>query len=237
MTDHRINPEKVTKPIQLLAAWLVGLIVVNASFLLAAQQIAKPDWASAVLVIAAVVNVPVFIGALFLLQTKFRPQIQEDSYYAQYLENERQFNQSSRADAAKVVEQEIAQTAEKIIKSLGAEGRGKEQPITEILRESQQDLMVAKLGGSRSLSELYISPETWSVVSRHWAKDKSFIRDVESLLEDGLIEKKFRGYRNCKLTPLGTKIAQLAEKQGLLFSQQKSDFWEREHNDLANDDE
>jgi hypothetical protein len=30
------------------------------------------------------VNVPVFIGALFLLQTKFRAQIQEDSYYAQY---------------------------------------------------------------------------------------------------------------------------------------------------------
>lgn len=236
MTDHKISPEKVTKPIQLLAAWLVGLIIVNASFLLAAQQISKPDWAAAILVIAAVANVPVFIGALFLLQTKFRAQIQEDSYYAQYLENERQFTQSSRADAAKVVEQEIAQTAEKIIKSLGAEGRGKEQPIAEILRESQQDLMVAKLGGSRSLAELYVSPDTWIAISRKWAKDEIFIRDIEALLEDGLVEKKFRGYRHCKLTPLGIQIAEIAEKQGLLFNQIRPEFWERAHEELADDD-
>ncbi|QRF61712.1 hypothetical protein [Variovorax paradoxus] len=85
MAEHQISPEKVTKPIQLLAAWLVGLILVNASFLFSAQKITNPSWAGAVLVIAAVTNVPVFIAALFLLQTKFRPQMQEDSYYSQYL--------------------------------------------------------------------------------------------------------------------------------------------------------
>jgi hypothetical protein len=34
-TENRIDPERVTKPIQLLAAWLVGLIVVDGSFLVA----------------------------------------------------------------------------------------------------------------------------------------------------------------------------------------------------------
>ncbi|WP_348946251.1 hypothetical protein ABHF33_06935 [Chitinibacter sp. FCG-7] len=236
MTDHKITPEKVTKPIQLLAAWLVGLITVNASFLLAAQQITKPDWATGALVIAAIVNVPVFIGALFLLQTKFRAQIQEDSYYAQYLENERQFTQSSRADVAKVVEQEIAQTTEKIIKSLGVEGRGKELPIAEILRESQLELMVAKLGSSRSLAELYVSPKTWAAVSGKFSKNESFIRDIEALLEEGLVEKKFRGYKHCKLTNLGTQIAKIAEKQGQLFNQIKPEFWEFGHKELADDD-
>lgn len=32
METHKINPDKITKPIQLLAAWLVGLILVNCSF-------------------------------------------------------------------------------------------------------------------------------------------------------------------------------------------------------------
>ena len=75
MIDQQFKPDKVTKPIQLLAAWLIGLIVVNGLFLLGAQQISQPTWAPALLVIAAVVNVPVFIVALFLLQTKFRPQM------------------------------------------------------------------------------------------------------------------------------------------------------------------
>ena len=81
-----IDASKVTKPIQLLAAWLVGLIAVNGSFLGAAAVLAKPDWASGALVVAAMVNVPLFLVCLFLLQTKFRPEMQEDSYYSRHLE-------------------------------------------------------------------------------------------------------------------------------------------------------
>jgi hypothetical protein len=87
MSEKEIDPSKVTKPIQLLAAWLVGLIVINGSFLGAASQIHEPTWIPALLVIAAVVNVPVFILSLFLLQTKFRPEMQEDAYYSKYLEH------------------------------------------------------------------------------------------------------------------------------------------------------
>ena len=84
--NERIEPHKVTKPIQLLAAWLLGLILIDGSFLSAAALLKQPQWMPAVLVIAAVVNVPLFLVSLFLLQTRFRPEMQEDSYYSKYLE-------------------------------------------------------------------------------------------------------------------------------------------------------
>jgi hypothetical protein len=52
-------------------AWMGALVVVDGSFLLAASAIDHPGWASAVLVIAAVINVPLFLGALLLLRSKF----------------------------------------------------------------------------------------------------------------------------------------------------------------------
>ena len=88
MEEHgKIEPHRITKPIQLLAAWLLGLIVVNGTFLVVATQITKPDWVSGLLVIASVVNVPLFLISIFLLQTKFRPEMQEDAFYSKYLES------------------------------------------------------------------------------------------------------------------------------------------------------
>lgn len=86
MTESTIVPSSVTKPIQLLAAWLVGLLALNASFLTAAAKISHPSWAAGFLIICAAVNIPLFLACLFLLQTKFRPEMQEDQYYAKYLE-------------------------------------------------------------------------------------------------------------------------------------------------------
>lgn len=85
MAEEKIIPHKVTKPIQLLAAWLVGLCVIDGAFLLASTTMTI-EWLQASLVIASVANVPIFIFAIFLLQTKFRPEMQEDVYYAKYLD-------------------------------------------------------------------------------------------------------------------------------------------------------
>jgi len=86
MSEQKINPNQVTKPIQLLAAWLVGLILINGSFLSAAKVIESPEWASGFLVVAAVLNVPAFLILIFFLQTKFRAELQEDTYYSKHLE-------------------------------------------------------------------------------------------------------------------------------------------------------
>lgn len=85
--SQNIPVEKVTKPIQLLAAWLTGLIIIDASFLTAANTLTAPTWAVGLLVLAAVLNVPAFLAAIFLLQTKFRPEMQEDTFYSKYLES------------------------------------------------------------------------------------------------------------------------------------------------------
>lgn len=85
MTEQRIEPHKVTKPIQLLAAWLVGLVVTNTIFLTSALHLESSSWERGALVISAIANVPLFLLALFILQTRFRAELQEDTYYSEYL--------------------------------------------------------------------------------------------------------------------------------------------------------
>lgn len=90
MTDQQIHAHKVTKPIQLLAAWLVGLLLIDAMFLATALQLGSGSWERRALIIAAILNVPTFLAALFILQTKFRAELQEDTYYSEYLSKKTQ---------------------------------------------------------------------------------------------------------------------------------------------------
>ncbi len=85
--SQNIQPQAITKPIQLLAAWLFGLIAITGSFLSAAAIIEGPVWLTASLVISAILFVPLFLFAMFVLQTKFRPEMQEDNYYSEWLKN------------------------------------------------------------------------------------------------------------------------------------------------------
>ncbi|EGR1695155.1 hypothetical protein D5994_25410, partial [Vibrio parahaemolyticus] len=119
--------QNVTKPIQLLAAWLVGLIAINGSFLGAANVISTPTWAAGLLVIASVFNVPLFLGLIFFLQTKFRAELQEDSFYAKHLDKVTGAMQTSdtsikaevKADVQKI-QKENAENYEAIQKELRA---------------------------------------------------------------------------------------------------------------------
>ncbi len=86
MKQTEIKPHKITKPIQLLAAWLAGLILIDSCFLAGGIKLGSENWLQQLLVIASVVNVPLFLLAIFLLQTKFRPEMQEDAFYSQYLD-------------------------------------------------------------------------------------------------------------------------------------------------------
>ncbi len=85
MQEHKISPEKITKPIQLLAAWLIGLLLLVSTLLAASGTVKEPDWLPAFFGISAVAIIPVFLVLIFLLQTKYRPEMQEDSYYSKYL--------------------------------------------------------------------------------------------------------------------------------------------------------
>ncbi|QOG03421.1 hypothetical protein [Flavobacterium sp. MDT1-60] len=85
MENHNIKPEKITKPIQLLAVWLIGLILIVSALLTAAGTIDQPSWLPAFFSISAVSIIPLFLALIFLLQTRFRPQMQEDEYYSKFL--------------------------------------------------------------------------------------------------------------------------------------------------------
>ena len=86
MSEQRIEPHKVTKPIQLLAAWLAGPLRPQCNILRCWQPVFKESkLASFILIGVAVLNVPVFLYSLFLLQTKYRPEMQEDTFYSTYL--------------------------------------------------------------------------------------------------------------------------------------------------------
>lgn len=80
----QIQPQHVTKPIQLLAAWLVGLVCIDGIFLEVALRL-QSGWERGWLVLAAILNVPAFLTAMFTLQTRFRAELQDDPHYAQYL--------------------------------------------------------------------------------------------------------------------------------------------------------
>ena len=80
-----IKPERITKPIQLLGAWLTGLLAIDSCFLIAAGNLPIDSWQALSLTVAAILNVPIFLAAVFLLQTRFRPELQEDSYYSSYI--------------------------------------------------------------------------------------------------------------------------------------------------------
>mgnify|MGYP001583046769 CR=1 FL=1 len=86
MTEPKIEPHRITKPIQMLAVWFVALVLVDGAFLTAAGLITTPDWVAPMLAIAAVVFVPLFLIAAFIMQTRFRTHLQEDSYYSKWLE-------------------------------------------------------------------------------------------------------------------------------------------------------
>lgn len=85
MEGHRIEPHKITKPIQLMAVWFVTLLLLDSSFLFAASQIRDPSWVAPALVISAIAFVPLFVLGVFLMQTVFRKELQEDQYYSEWL--------------------------------------------------------------------------------------------------------------------------------------------------------
>jgi hypothetical protein len=81
MAQRGIEPEKVTKPIQLVAAWFATLVLLVSAFLTASTTANDPSWLPILYGAAAVAAVPFFALFVFRLQTRYRPQLLEDKYF------------------------------------------------------------------------------------------------------------------------------------------------------------
>jgi len=228
MSNQKITPEKVTRPIQLLAAWLTGLIIIDGSFLTAAAQISTPAWAPGSLVIAAIINVPLFLVSIFLLQTKFRPEMQEDVYYSKYLEQ--RYTNEKKPIKEPNIELQIQKITKNILDELGPDIEKRREPIERILHTSQIEQLASRFGSSRSLSELYLREKHWPIVSEIWEEDHSFQKDIDALIEEGIVVMSGQDYKSCKLNEIGKQIAKYSEDKGLLYAQDEShkEFWEKE---------
>jgi hypothetical protein len=162
MNEKNLKPEKITKPIQLLAAWLLGLILLETSLLTAVATIKYPDWLPSMFGISAVAIIPLFLGMIFLLQTKYRPEMQEDSFYSKYLDRnsmtfEYMDNSSKQDSELKFLRNEINEFAQvtknniesikKILESEKATPTSKEisEKILESAKKIEELKRIAKL--------------------------------------------------------------------------------------------
>jgi hypothetical protein len=91
MRPPKLDAEKITHPIQLMAAWFVMLILLVALLLTAASRITSPLWIPAFLVISAIALSLVVMIAVFTMLTRFRPHLQDSKEYASWLKDERRF--------------------------------------------------------------------------------------------------------------------------------------------------
>ena len=92
MSKPDIKPEKITSPIQLMAAWFVMLISLSGVLLTVATQIDKPDWAAGYLVISTTLLILGVIVCVILMLTKFRPNLQEGKEYAEWLKDQNRYS-------------------------------------------------------------------------------------------------------------------------------------------------
>lgn len=84
MRHLTIKPGEITKPIQIIAVWFIGLILLDGTLLTGAMYIKEPDWVTTVLVITLILTIPIFIGLIFLMPTRFRPEFLDDPHYVEW---------------------------------------------------------------------------------------------------------------------------------------------------------
>jgi hypothetical protein len=188
MGNQKITPEKITRPIQLLAAWLVGLIAINGTFLVTATSLVQGGWERSALIIAAIANVPIFLAAFFLLQTRFRAELQEDSFYHQYLNKKtnrvvsvrKKSPQDPQIQAMKIEIKALQEIVEQqnCAKSVNTDNWGKWiVSINDLLSEfheirnelKKNQIPLSSIFGSTNANDS--KPPVASVVSISWAMD------------------------------------------------------------------
>jgi hypothetical protein len=144
MADPNIHAHLITKPFQLLAAWLIGLILTDGALLTGARLISTPTWVPGLLSIAAVLCVPLFLVSIFLLQTKFRPEMQEDTFYSPYLQQQRQQMADQKKGNAGV-EAEVRELKSKLIE-IDSESSEQGSEITEnTARVTEREELVRRI--------------------------------------------------------------------------------------------
>ena len=96
LNSSKITPEKITNPIQLIAAWFVMLILLVGLLLGAAIKITEPSWVTGYLVISVSILILIVVVFVFLMLTKYRPHLQDSEKYAIWLKDKNKYVETNQ---------------------------------------------------------------------------------------------------------------------------------------------
>lgn len=85
MQDYgEINPEKITKPLQLMATLLLSLLLLVGAFLYASSIKYPYKGINVIYAGSAILIIPLFLIVIFILMTRYRVELQGDSSFCKY---------------------------------------------------------------------------------------------------------------------------------------------------------
>nr|WP_314606837.1 hypothetical protein [uncultured Janthinobacterium sp.] len=106
--------EKITKPFQLLAAFLGGVFALNTAFLTAARLIEKPEWVPGFLVVSAVTLTAVAGYGIFKLFTEHREVLLDDTHFSKGLTGENKNLQKKVGELETNIKQQTELASERL---------------------------------------------------------------------------------------------------------------------------
>lgn len=164
MSNPKLDPDKVTSPIQLMAAWFVMLILLTGVLLTAAVEIEKPVWAAGYLVIFSSAVILLVVGCVLLMLTKFRPNLQDGIQYSEWLKDQNKYSQG-------LIREESEEKNGQILASI-KESISFKQYINVSIASLPDSSMISDIFNDLGYqSEIYVSPGPDEEETNHFAHE------------------------------------------------------------------
>ncbi|TCD47510.1 hypothetical protein [Chlorobium sp. N1] len=85
-TPPHFDPERIGKPTQLTAAQITGIVLINIVLLSVAVSIGDAPMVRMLVILGDLLITIIGLVGLFILQSRYRPEMQDDEHYSRYLE-------------------------------------------------------------------------------------------------------------------------------------------------------
>ena len=123
--------------------------------------------------------------------------MQEDTYYSQYLE--KKYNNSTTTTKSLNLESHFEKLTKEILSKVEGVTETQVSTVSEIVKESENEILLEQVKESRTLSELFMHPSSWGKLVDEWDDNDDFINDLNMLLTLGLANKYEKNIFKVKL--------------------------------------
>jgi hypothetical protein len=177
--DPRFEAKDIKSPIQLTAAWFLTLGALVGGLLVASTQApADARWLGPVFGLSAVLLIPLFAIAVFMLQTKYRSQLLADEYFVQAENSVREIAARRGVELPPAQPERIARRAARNYEVLaGASILWVDNDPSSVRREQEllRDLGVERIDTATATAEAtaMIDKRTYQLVISDMKRDES----------------------------------------------------------------